>query len=153
MGNRLPSEAGIGYGSHVYNREDDIDNELIGSKLTIFFGAGVRATCRLSRDWGLSAGLEYGHHSNGALDRPNKGENHLGPVVGLRYSPYYEATLERPHRRALFRSFWYGEVAAGVGAKTLLEDWQLTQFETDPDDPDHRTSHFRLYTAWRCRPT
>ena len=140
-------KTGVGYGAHIYNRHDGIDNELIGSRFTIFFGAGMRATYRVSRDWGLTAGLEYGHHSNGALDRPNKGENHFGPAFGLRYMPYYEATLQKEHPRAGFKPFWYGEVAAGIGAKSLLEEWQLTQFETDPNAPDYRTHHFRIYAA------
>ncbi len=141
--------AGVGYGPHIYNRTDNIDNELIGSRFTIFFGAGLLASCRISSQWALTAGILYGHHSNGALDRPNKGENHVGPVVGLRYAP---RQLDLPQRAPSplrpFRRYWYADLRLGFGGKTLLEDWQKTQYQTDPSDPDYRTDHFRFYTAY-----
>ena len=141
--------AGVGYGPHIYNRTDNIDNELIGSRFTIFFGAGLLASCRISSQWALTAGVLYGHHSNGALDRPNKGENHVGPVVGLRYAP---RQLDLPQRAPSplrpFRRYWYADLRLGFGGKTLLEDWQKTQYQTDPSDPDYRTDHFRFYTAY-----
>ena len=43
---------------------------------------------------------------------------------------------------------WFFDITAGLGGKTLLEDWQLTQFRTDPADPDYRTEHFRLHPAY-----
>ena len=141
--------AGVGYGPHVYNQVDNIDNELIGSRFTIYFGAALTASYQFSEKWGIMAGILYGHHSNGALDRPNKGENHVGPVVGLRYAPHQ---MELPDRkqapRRPFHPFWYADLRLGFGGKTLLEDWQLTQFQADPSDPDYRTDHFRLYTAY-----
>ena len=141
-------KAGVGYSPNCYNRHDNIDNELIGSHFSIFFGGGLRATYRIAHDWGLMAGVEYGHHSNGALDRPNKGENHVGPLLGLRYYPYYEPTLAKPRLHAPFRPYWYVNLSAGLGAKSLLEEWQETQFGTPSDDPRYRTGHFRLYAAW-----
>ena len=144
-------KAGAGYNPLCYNRHDNIDNELIGSHFTIFFGAGVRATYRVARNWGLSASVEYGHHSNGALDRPNKGENHIGPMIGLRYYPYYESLLAETTFRPSFKPYWYANVTAGIGAKSLLEEWQLTQFQTAPSSPDYRTGHFRLYAAWSAQ--
>lgn len=140
--------AGVGYGPHHYNKTDNIDNELIGSPFTIYFGAGVLASYMFSEQWGITAGILFGHHSNGALARPNKGENHVGPVIGLRYAPHHEELAKRqvPHRP--FNRFWYADLRLGFGGKTLLEDWQLTQFRTDPSDPDYRTEHFRLYPAY-----
>lgn len=72
-------KAGVGYNSHYYNKTDAIDNELIGSAFTIYFGAGLTVDYQLSDNWALTGGLLYGHHSNGALARPNKGENHFDP--------------------------------------------------------------------------
>lgn len=141
---------GVGYSHRIYNKENNIDDELIGSHWLIFFGAGLHIGYRLTRDWGLKAGVEYYHHSNGALDRPNKGANYWGPTVGVVYEPSYEKVVEEQHRpvSSAFRPHWTGSVSVGIGAKTLDEDWQVTQFRTDPDDPDYRTSHFHLYPAF-----
>lgn len=88
---------GVGYCAKKYNTTDCIDNELIGSHLNIFFTAGVTATYRVAKDWGITAGLEFAHHSNGALARPNKGVNSLAPLIGVTYCPYYEAQLTPPN--------------------------------------------------------
>ena len=40
------------------------------------------------------------------------------------------------------------EFSVGSGAKTLLEDWQHTQFHTNPADPNYRTSKFSVYGAF-----
>lgn len=145
---------GVGYNAWKYNKTDNIDNELIGSHLTIYFGAGFTATCQLSDEWGLTAGLLYGHHSNGALYRPNKGENHVGPCLGLRYAPYDKAVRHRDEGCApspYFKKYWYGDIRLGVGGKTLLEDWQRTQFDTPPDAADYRTEHFHFYPSYSAQ--
>ena len=145
---------GVGYCGHNYDRDTNVDNELIGSHWLIFFGAGLHAAYRVAPAWGVKAGLEYWHLSNGALYRPNKGANFFGPSLALVYRPYYDAVSEaetltaaRMARRP-FRKYWMARLTAGVGAKTLNEDWQLTQFQTPPDHPDYRTGHFRLYAAY-----
>lgn len=142
-------KAGVGYNSHYYNKTDAIDNELIGSAFTIYFGAGLTVDYQLSDNWALTGGLLYGHHSNGALARPNKGENHFGPFLGLRYAPYDKAVRHRQHWKPQpFDKYWYAMLRLGLGGKTLNEDFQLTQFYTDPSDPDYRTGDFRLYAAY-----
>lgn len=150
--------AGVGYGPYSYNNKDNIDNELIGSRFTIYFGAGFFASYQLSDNWALTGGVLYEHHSNGALARPNKGENHVGPMLGLKYTPYDKAIRQRSpltaHHLPLttqFHRYWYADVKVGVGGKTLLEDWQQTQFNTEPDDPDYRTEHFRFYLSYSAQ--
>lgn len=144
--------AGIGYGPHKYNTHNNIDNELIGSRFTIYMGGGVVASWLFADEWSIKAGLLYGHHSNGALNRPNKGENHVGPMVGLSYTPY-----ERVQRKQVqadtqpFHRYWYGNVRLGFGGKTLLEDWHLTQFGTEPGAPRYRTDKFCLYAAYSAQ--
>lgn len=140
---------GLAYTATAYNKDDDIDNELIGTHLNCYFNAGVHVTYHFVPQWGIKVGVDLVHHSNGALDRPNKGSNAVGPTVGVVYTPYYAAvagTPATPHR--LFRPFWYVDMTAGVGAKTLDEEWQTTQFGTSPDDADYRKEHFRLYAAY-----
>ncbi len=141
---------GTTYSQHKYNKTNNVDNELIGSRWLIYFGAGLHLTWRLADDWGLRAGVDYYHHSNGALNRPNKGANFVAPSLGVVYLPYYKEAVKatRPAMRQRFKSYWYVDLTAAVGAKTLEEDWKKTQFKTPPGDPDYRTEHFKLYATY-----
>lgn len=145
---------GLGFNASKYDKKDNIDNELIGSNATIFFGAGCMVSYFFTPEWALTAGIEYHHHSNGALYRPNKGENAWGPTVGVKYAPAHKTIVEaRRHEGGLERykeerGYWYADLSVGLGAKALLEDWQLTQFNTDPDDPDYRTGKFNVYPTF-----
>lgn len=141
---------GTTYSPRKYNKTHNVDNELIGSRWLIYFGAGLHLTWRLAADWGLRTGVDYYHHSNGALNRPNKGANFVAPSLGVVYLPYYKEVVHASPalRHKPFKSFWYVNLTAAVGAKTLEEDWKKTQFKTSPDDPDYRTEHFRLYATY-----
>jgi hypothetical protein len=141
---------GVGYTKSKYNTHDAIDNELIGSRWLIYFGAGLHATYRITHDIGLRAGLEFYHHSNGALNRPNKGANVVGPSLSVVYEPYYEelASHGRHVKTTPFKPFTFMDFAVGIGAKTLNEDWQRTQFDTPPGESDYRTSKFRRYITY-----
>lgn len=141
---------GVGYTNKWYNKDNNIDNDFIGTPVLIYFGAGIHQTYRFAREWGVRASLEFVHHSNGALYRPNKGSNCVGPSVGIVYYPYYE-TFIREHDRfqsALFKKFLYLDITAGIGAKTLVEDWQITQFRTPKTDPNYRTGDFKRYATY-----
>lgn len=156
---------GVGYCAKKYNTTDCIDNELIGSHLNIFFTAGVTATYRVARDWGITTGIEFAHHSNGALARPNKGVNSLAPLIGVTYCPYYEAQQKEPLAQSQSKTqsqgqgqspsasqrshapHWYANIDLGIGGKTLLEDWLYTQFNTPPGEADYRTEKFNTYLA------
>ena len=72
---------GVGYTSLKYNQKNNIDNEYIGSHLNIFFTAGLYGQYKVAREWSIKAGLDFAHHSNGAMARPNKGANYLGPFL------------------------------------------------------------------------
>ena len=147
---------GVGYTKHKYNPVGAIDNEMIGSRWLIYFGAGVHATYHFTRDWGIKAGVEFKHHSNGALNRPNKGSNSLGPMVGVVFTPGYEeargsSEVTVPQSDAWkqpFERYWYLDFSLGFGGKVPLEDWQLTQFNTPPSDTEYRTDRFKLYAAY-----
>ena len=143
---------GLAYAHRKYALGDNADDEFIGSRWLIYFGAGLHATCRIAQNWGLKAGVEFFHHSNGALNRPNKGANYLGPSLALVYYPYYEKLLDNKIRYSpCFRKYWYMNLTLGMGAKTLDEDWQRTQFQTSPREPDYRRSRFHVYTAYSVR--
>ena len=145
--------SGIGYGKHKYNNPSNIDNELTGSRFLVYFTAGAHATYRFSPSWGVSAGVEFFHHSNGALNRPNKGANLVGPTIALRYMPYYKAVEDRNANivKKPFQKQLYANLTLGIGGKTLNEDWQLTQFHTPPDSARYRTNRFHFYTAYSAQ--
>lgn len=144
---------GVSYSNSKYNTHDAIDNELIGSRWLIYFGAGVHATYRIAENWGLRGGLDFYHHSNGATNRPNKGANMVAPSIGVVYDPFGGKEIDSGKTgtgpsRGSFKPYSFLEVATRMGMKTLHEDWQLTQFRTPPGDPDYRTSRFKRYLTY-----
>ena len=141
---------GVGYTKSKYNTYNAIDNEFIGSRWLIYFGAGAHAIYYLDRAWGVRAGVDFYHHSNGAMNRPNKGVNVLGPSVGVVYEPYHDelARSGKPCARQPFTPFSFMDFAFSVGVKTLHEDWQLTQFRTPPGAPNYRTPNFKVYPTY-----
>lgn len=143
-------DGGVGYSRSKYNLQTAPDNEFIGSRFLIYFGASAYATWYFADDWGARLSLEFYHHSNGALNRPNKGSNAVGPSLALVYSPARSTIVREstPRYNPAFKPRFYLNFTLGVGAKTLLEDWQKTQYETAPEADDYRTSHFRLYAAY-----
>lgn len=139
---------GFGAGWHhlKYNPRTNVDDELIGARWSMYFTAGLHVGYRFARDWAVEAGVEYYHHSNGALNRPNKGSNNVGPVVALQWVPNYEEIYEnrKSFKSLPFHRYFYATLLLGIGGKTFDGDWQRTQFHTDPDDPEYRTAHFHV---------
>lgn len=147
---------GAGYCTRPYDENDNVDNELIGSHWNIFFGAGLHATYRVAPHWGVRAGIEFMHHSNGALDRPNKGANMLAPSVALVYEPDdydvdFSARRSASLHFASFRRQWYLNLGLGIGGKTLFEEWNKYQYQTDPGEDGYRKSHYHLYATYSAQ--
>ncbi|WP_077196302.1 acyloxyacyl hydrolase [Prevotella ihumii] len=142
---------GAGFNSKWYDKEEAVDNELIGTPVLIYFGAGIHQTYHINNHWAIRGSLEFVHHSNGALYRPNKGSNSLGPSIGVVYQPYNYSDIVNGRQTFTaepIKKYWYVNIAAGIGAKTLLEDWQKTQFRTPSTDPNYRTEHFTRYAVY-----
>lgn len=141
---------GLGYSRYKYNKQTAPDNELIGAHWLIYFGASLYAMWHFADQWALKGSFDFYHHSNGALNRPNKGSNTCGPSLALVYAPYHVNMAHSCYEKynPPFQKRFYINLSAGVGGKTLLEDWQLTQFGTDPDEEDYRTGNFKFYTAY-----
>lgn len=76
---------GLGLSNHIWNRRRNLYNELIGSRLTIYFGAGLYAAYH-TPSWRFRIGPEYNHFSNGTLARPNKGANMWSLNLAVDYS-------------------------------------------------------------------
>ncbi|MDY6230527.1 MAG: acyloxyacyl hydrolase [Prevotella sp.] len=143
---------GGAYSKTKYNPYDNIDNELVGSHLSIHFGAGVHATYHPVPDWGIRVGAEYWHISNGAMARPNKGANFFGPSVGVVFTPYYESLLKKETAaKEKFHPYFFANVAFAVGAKTLHEDWNKSYYSSTPDNELYYRTDFPVYAtlAWQ----
>ena len=140
---------GVGYSHSKYNLHNSIDNELIGSRWLIYFGAGLHLAYQVDPEWSFRAGVEYWHLSNGAINRPNKGANFVGPSLSVCYTPYYEASLPHSRRQHIpHKPYLFADITGGVGYRTLYEDWKHTQFELKPDEPGYRTDHFKHYLTY-----
>ena len=142
---------GIAYTSLKYNQKNDIDNEYIGSHLNIYFNAGLYGQVKIAKEWSVKGGLDFAHHSNGAMARPNKGANYFGPFVGLVYEPQQATSpIVKRNTEATqpFQKYWFTEFTLGLGGKTLLEEWLQTQFNTPQGQPDYRKEHFTYYGAY-----
>ena len=142
---------GIAYTGLKYNQKNDIDNEYIGSHLNIYFNAGLYGQVKIAKEWSVKGGLDFAHHSNGAMARPNKGANYFGPFVGLVYEPQQATSpIAKRNTEATqpFQKYWFTEFTLGLGGKTLLEEWLQTQFNTPQGQPDYRKEHFTYYGAY-----
>ena len=142
---------GIAYTGLKYNQKNDIDNEYIGSHLNIYFNAGLYGQVKIAKEWSVKGGLDFAHHSNGAMARPNKGANYFGPFVGLVYEPQQAINpIVKRNTEATqpFQKYWFTEFTLGLGGKTLLEEWLQTQFNTPQGQPDYRKEHFTYYGAY-----
>lgn len=157
---------GVAYSHSKYNRRYAIDNDIVGSRWLIHFGAGLHLEYHISPQAGILIGADYWHVSNGALNRPNKGANYLGPSVALRYYLDDEVYDQLKNRSGLLQSkgkgndrdglptgvrpvpYTYLRFAVGVGMKTLDEEWKLTQFNTPKGEPDYRKEHFHHYLCY-----
>ena len=142
---------GIAYTSLKYNQKNDIDNEYIGSHLNIYFNAGLYGQVKIAKEWSVKGGLDFAHHSNGAMARPNKGANYFGPFVGLVYEPQQATSpIAKRNTEATqpFQKYWFTEFTLGLGGKTLLEEWLQTQFNTPQGQPNYRKEYFTYYGAY-----
>lgn len=141
---------GVGYSKHKYDPDTEVDNLMIGSHVLIHFGAGLHATYRIFKDWGIKAGVDFNHLSSGTLGRPNKGVNAVGPMMAVVYYPYYDDLLKKDLFKANldFNKTSYLNFSLNVGFKTLYEDWIETQFKTPPGQPGYRTDDFKCYTVY-----
>ena len=148
---------GVGYSHRKYNVENGIDNEMIGARWNIFFGMGANASYRVGKNWGLSGGVQFYHHSNGAMNRPNKGANFLSPYIGA-FVLWDDDKAEKRHTtKALssndksskeYGSPFYLQFDLSVGTRTILEEWLYTQFEIRPEEEGYRKADFKNYITY-----
>ncbi len=140
--------AGTGYSHQKYNKQNGIDNEMIGSRWLIFFGLETSLSYQLTKNFALQTGITFYHHSNGAINRPNKGCNILTPQIGICYRPYQEATTVEAVTHHPFKPYLSFNISPGIGLRTMFEDWQITQYILPADHPSHRTDQFKTYVTY-----
>lgn len=148
---------GIGFVTHPYNKKNNADNELFGSTYSIYVNMGFLAKYQISPQWEIGAGIDFKHYSNGTLDRPNKGSNTLG--VTFRANYYLEPVRDFQKAKAVrkasfqfepFKKYFYLDLNAGAGLKTLLDDWNDNYYNVPPTDPKYRSEHYPVYSSFTC---
>lgn len=87
---------GIGYNTHIYDRFTNVDNIMLGSRLSVYFHVAFALNYRYHQ-YEFFVGPEFRHLSNGGVVRPNKGINKAGIEAGMRYylQPYDSISFER----------------------------------------------------------
>ena len=114
---------GIGYNTHIYDRHTNVDNIMLGSRLSVYFDAAITLSYR-PRQYEFFAGPEFRHLSNGGIVRPNKGINKLGIGAGIRYhlQPFDSIPLMRissPFKEKRL----YLNIAYSHGIKSSQGEW------------------------------
>ena len=89
---------GIGYNTHIYNRYTNVDNLMLGSRLSVYFDVAFALNYRY-RQCEFFVSPEFSHLSNGGVIRPNKGINKVSIGAGMRYylQSYDSITFKRSH--------------------------------------------------------
>ena len=152
-------ENGLSLCSRPYDAVGNVDNDLIGQHLSLYFGFGLYAGYRVTPELELSVGFEYKHNSNGATDRPNKGSNGYGLTMrarcdlnrpasdnGLTYRERLRKLQE--FRKPPFESYMYLDIDATVGFRTLYEEWLLHRDYMTAEERGYHNGKLALHTVW-----
>lgn len=152
-------ENGLSLCSRPYNTVTNVDNDMIGQHLSVYFGCGLYAGYRVTPELELSMGLEYKHNSNGATDRPNKGTNAYGLTLrgrcdlnrpeGDKGLTYHERLrLLQNFKKAPFEPYMYLDIDASVGFRTLYEEWLYHRDYLTSDERIAQGKDLGLHTVW-----
>ena len=89
---------GIGYNTHIFDLRNNVDNILLGSRLSVYFDVALGINYRY-RQCEFYVSPEFRHLSNGGTVRPNKGINKAGIGAGVRYylQPFDSISFKRIH--------------------------------------------------------
>ena len=152
-------ENGLSYCSRPYDPANNVDNDLIGQHLSLYFGFGLHAAYRITPQVELGLGFEYKHNSNSATDRPNKGSNSYGLTMRARCDlnrpesdkglTYHERLRQlQRFKREPFEPYLYLDLDATVGFRTLYEEWLLHRDHTPADVRATQTGKLAIHTVW-----
>ena len=114
---------GFGYNTHIYNRYNNVDNILLGSRLAVYFDVAFALNYRY-RQYEFFVGPEFRHLSNGGVMRPNKGINKAGIGVGIRYhlQPHDSISFKRIHK-PFDEKRMYVNIAYSSGLRGSQGEW------------------------------
>lgn len=114
---------GIGYNTHIYDRFTNVDNVMLGSRLSVYFNVAFALNYRY-RQCEFFVGPEFRHLSNGGVIRPNKGINKLGIGTGVRYylHSYDSIPLKRLHEPFEDKGM-YLNIAYNSGVRASQGEW------------------------------
>ena len=152
-------ENGLSLCSRPYNTITNVDNDMIGQHLSVYFGCGLYTGYRVTPEVELSLGFEYKHNSNGATDRPNKGSNAYGLALRGRCDlnrpdgdnglTYHERLRQLQNfKKAPFEPYMYLDIDASVGFRTMYEEWLYHRDYLTSDERIAQGKDLGLHTVW-----
>ena len=126
----LTGNLGFAYSFKKYDKEHNVDNDMIGSHILFYAGGSLNATYRIAPSWGSV--------------------NIAGPTLGIIYYPYYETLVStsRNFTPNAFEPYWYLNLKAGTGIRTCIEDWDYYQYKISTDSSEYRKEHFPTYMCY-----
>lgn len=124
--------AGLTYGLATYNPNDELPNDVIGSKINAFAELGVGVSAQLSDFLYVEPGFRFNHISNGNIRRPQRGINVVSYSLGLKY--VFGETPNEPVRIPLNKCEHSHEVLAFMGLAT-----RQLEFGDDDNPLNHNT--------------
>ena len=140
---------GIGYNTHIYNRYNNVDNILLGSRLAVYFDVAFALNYRY-RQYEFFAGPEFRHLSNGGVMRPNKGINKAGIGVGIRYhlQPHDSISFKRIHKpfdeKRMYVNIAYSSGLRGSQGEWLYDANNYIWKENDVENVKYGKDGYRL---------
>ncbi len=143
-------ENGVGICTKPYDLHTNLQNTIIGSPLTVFFGTGMYVKYRISPSWEVGLEGSFRHYSNGRLAQPNAGVNTLDAGIRVGYTLQPDTTVHSPYQRrkdTAWRPHLYGDVNVSWSPQTLYG-----QFQADFFGPvENRSTHYKLYSGVSVR--
>lgn len=148
---------GIGYNTHIYNRFTNVDNVMIGSRLSVYFDVSFGLNYRY-RQCEFFVGPEFRHLSNGGTVRPNKGINKAGIGTGMRYymQPELPVPLKATHlpydKKRIYLNFVHANGIRAAQGEWLYDAnnylWSKNDAENVKYGKDgYRTCFYHLMSA------
>jgi len=140
---------GIGYNTHIYNRYNNVDNILLGSRLAVYFDVAFALNYRY-RQYEFFVGPEFRHLSNGGVMRPNKGINKAGIGVGIRYhlQPHDSISFKRIHKpfdeKRMYVNIAYSSGLRGSQGEWLYDANNYIWKENDVENVKYGKDGYRL---------
>lgn len=140
---------GIGYNTHIYNRLNNVDNVMLGSRLSVYFGVNFALNYRY-RQCEFFVSPEFRHLSNGGVIRPNKGINKAGVGTGMRYylQPYESIPLTRVRtpfeEKKTYLNITYSSGLRGAQGEWLYDANRFIWNKNDVDNIRYGKDGYRM---------